>query len=99
MRAPRLIEDEWIAPTRAQLERRLAAHRRAAATHRRALRVHEEAAAQACMVGDGARELRELRLAAKQVEGARIEDSRADEVAATLAALVAAVGPRSAGVT
>lgn len=51
------------------------------------------------MVGDGARELRELRLAAKQVEGARIEDSQADEVAATLAALVATVGPRSEGVT
>jgi hypothetical protein len=77
-----------------QLERRLAAHRRAAATHRRAVLVHEEAAAQAREVADEAREVRELRLAAQQIEGARVENSRAEEVAVKLAALNAALAAR-----
>ena len=85
--APGLMDDVSIPPTRTQLERRLAAHRRAAATHRRATLIHEEASAQAREVGDGARELRELRLAAAQVDGARLEDSRAEEAAAAIAAL------------
>jgi len=49
--------------------------------------VHEEAAARARKVGDGAREVREFRFAVQQAEGARTEDSRAEEVAAMLAAL------------
>jgi hypothetical protein len=82
-----VVDDVWITPTRAQLERLLAAHLRAAATHRRASLVHEEAAAHAREAGDEARALRELRLAAQQTEGALIEDSRAEQNAVKLAAL------------
>lgn len=82
-----MSEDVRITATRDQLERRLAAHRRAAATHRRAALVHGRAAAQARDVGDEARELREHRLARRQAEDALIEDSRAGEVASELLAV------------
>jgi hypothetical protein len=82
----RSIDDVSMTPTRAQLERRIAAHRRAAATHRRASLLHGEAAAQARDVGDEVRELRELRLAAQQADDACTEDSRAEKVAGALAA-------------
>lgn len=84
--ARQAAEDLRVIASRAQLERRLAAHRRAAATHRRASLLHGRAATQAFRVGDEARALRELGLARKQDEGVSIEESRAAEVAAALAA-------------
>jgi hypothetical protein len=85
--APRGREDGLIVATRAQLERQLAAHRRAAATHRRAELVHGAAAMQAAEFGDEARELRERRLEAAQADHARTEDERASCVVRELSAL------------
>lgn len=76
-----------MAATRAQLERRLAAHRRAAATHRRAELLHHAAASHASASGDEVRELRERGLEASQADGARLEDERARVVMLELDAL------------
>jgi hypothetical protein len=76
-----------VAATRAQLERQLVAHRRAAATHRRAELLHGAAATQAHAFGDQVGELRERALEAAQAEGAAIEDERARLVVVALQAL------------
>lgn len=76
-----------MAATRAQMERQLAAHRRAAATHRRAELLHGAAATQANAFGDQVRELRERSLEAAQAEGATMEDERALLIVVALEAL------------
>lgn len=84
------VDDEQgcaVAATCEQLERQLAAHRRAAATHRRAELLHGAAARQANAFGDQKRELRERGLEAAQAEGAAIEDERARLIVIALDAL------------
>jgi hypothetical protein len=70
--------------TRAQLERRLAAHRRAAATHRRASVLHAQAVEHARRFGDDERELKEIRLQRKQEQGAMVEDELAAQAVIAL---------------
>jgi hypothetical protein len=76
-----------VTASREQLERRLAAHRRAAATHRRAELLHGEAAKHAVLFGDEARELKERGLEAADHQGAAIEDERARLVKVALETL------------
>ena len=76
-----------MAATRSQLERQLAAHRRAAATHRRAELLHGAAARQASAFGDQTRELRERGLEAAQAEAAAMEDERARLIVVALEAI------------
>jgi hypothetical protein len=80
-------EDPGVPPTRAQLERQLAAHRRAAPTHRRASLLHGQAADQARRFGDEARELKEHGLEREQERCARMEDKRVEQARVALASL------------